>query len=88
LKIRRERDYTEILVQGLRYPWPAVARRAAEAIAKLERNDLTPQLVDLLEKPDPRAPAIQEVDTKKVPVVPIACSATHRGTPARYRRKQ
>ena len=25
LKVRRERDYTEILVNGLRYPWPAVA---------------------------------------------------------------
>ncbi|HEY7152970.1 MAG TPA: HEAT repeat domain-containing protein [Gemmataceae bacterium] len=69
LKVRRERDYTAVLVEGLRYPWPAVARRAAEAIAKLERNDLLPKLVDLLEEPDPRAPVMQEVNQKRVPVV-------------------
>jgi hypothetical protein len=69
LKVRRERDYTEILIQGLRYPLPAVAQRAADAVAKLERNDLVPQLVDLLDEPDPRAPVIQEVEKKKVPVV-------------------
>jgi hypothetical protein len=69
LKVRRERDYTDVLVRGLHYPWPAVARRAAEAVAKLERNDLLPQLVGLLEEPDPRAPVMQEVGKKKVPVV-------------------
>ncbi|MGH7222458.1 MAG: HEAT repeat domain-containing protein, partial [Gemmataceae bacterium] len=69
LKIRRERDYTDILVNGLRYPWPAVARRAAEAIVKLERNDLLPQLIDVLEQPDPRAPVMQQVKEKRVPVV-------------------
>lgn len=69
LKIRRERDYTDILVSGLRYPWPAVARRAAEAITKLERNDLLPRLLDVLEQPDPRAPEMQDVKGKRVPVV-------------------
>lgn len=69
LKIRRERDYTEILVSGLRYPWPAVARRSAEAIVKLERNDLLPQLLDVLEQPDPRAPVMRQVKEKRVPMV-------------------
>jgi hypothetical protein len=69
LKVRRERDYTEILVNGLHYPWPAVARRAADAIVKLERNDLLPQLIDVLEQPDPRAPVTREVKGKSVPVV-------------------
>jgi hypothetical protein len=69
LKVRRERDYTDILVNGLRYPWPAVARRAAEAIVKLERSDLLPQLLDVLEQPDPRTPVMQEVKDKRVPVV-------------------
>jgi hypothetical protein len=69
LKIRRERDYTEVLVQGLRYPWPAVARRAADAAVKLERADLVPQFVALLDEPDPRAPVLREVEGKKVPVV-------------------
>ncbi|HWG47630.1 MAG TPA: hypothetical protein VN688_33005, partial [Gemmataceae bacterium] len=51
------------------YPWPVVARRAAAAIAKLERSDLLPQLVDLLEAPDPRAPVMREVKEKRTPVV-------------------
>jgi hypothetical protein len=69
LKVRRERDYTAILTAGLRYPYPAVARRAADAIAKLERKDLLPRLVALLEEPDPRAPVIQQVGRREVPVV-------------------
>jgi hypothetical protein len=69
LKVRRERDYTEILVKGLRYPWPAVAKQTAEAIVKLERNDLVPQLVSVLEEPDPRAPKMETVDRKRVPMV-------------------
>ncbi|HTU19268.1 MAG TPA: hypothetical protein VMG10_14505 [Gemmataceae bacterium] len=69
LQVRRERDYTEILVNGLRYPWPAVARRASEAIVRLERHDLLPQLLDVLEQPDPRAPVMQQVKEKRVPVV-------------------
>jgi hypothetical protein len=69
LKVRRERDYTDVLLRGLRYPWPAVARRAADAAVKLERTDLVPQLVDVLDEPDPRAPVVQEVNHKKVSVV-------------------
>jgi hypothetical protein len=56
LKLRCERDYTEMLTEGLRYPWPPVAERAADAIIKLERKDLIPTLVGLLAQPDPRRP--------------------------------
>jgi hypothetical protein len=69
LQVRRERDYTDVLLQGLRYPWPAVARRAGDALVKLERTDLVPQLVDLLDEPDPRAPVVKEVNGKRAPVV-------------------
>jgi hypothetical protein len=69
LKVRRERDYSDVLLQGLRYPWPTVARRAADALVQLERTDLVPQLVGLLDEPDPRAPVLTEVNHKKVPVV-------------------
>src|SRR5439155_494829 len=62
LRVRRERDYTDVLLRGLRYPWPAVAQRAAEAVARLERTDLVPALVDLLDQPDPRAPVAREED--------------------------
>jgi hypothetical protein len=69
LKVRRERDYTDILLGGLHYPWPEVARRAGDALVRLERTDLVPQLVALLEEPDPRAPAVREVEGRRVPVV-------------------
>src|SRR5262249_19882719 len=69
LKVRRERDYTEILLSGLRYPFPAVARRAAEALVKLQRPHLTDHWLKVLEKPDPRAPQTREIDSKKVTVV-------------------
>lgn len=69
LKVRRERDYTETLVQALRYPWPAVARNAADAIVRLERADLQKELVALLDEPDPRAPRIEDGDQQKRPVI-------------------
>lgn len=56
LKVRSEKDYTDILVKGLRYPWPAVAKRAADAIARAERADLIPELLTVLEEDDPRLP--------------------------------
>jgi hypothetical protein len=69
LKVRREKDYTQVLLAGLRYPLPAVAKRATEAMVKLERADLVGELVNFLEEPDPRAPAVKVVNDKKVPVV-------------------
>jgi hypothetical protein len=69
LKVRREKDYTDVLLQGLRYPWPAVARRASEVLVKLERADVVPQLIDALEEPDPRLPMVKEVNKKETTVV-------------------
>src|SRR5262249_35079246 len=66
LKVRRERDYTDVLQAGLRYPWPAVAKRTADAIVKLERADLVPALIDVLDEADPRAPVAREEGGKKV----------------------
>lgn len=55
---RPKEPATAVLLDGLRYPWPAVAENAAEAIARLKRTDLAPRLVDVLDEPDPRAPVI------------------------------
>jgi hypothetical protein len=77
LKVRRERDYTDILVQGMRYPWPAVARQSADALIKLERTDLVPQLVALLDEPDPRAPVMKETEGKSVPVIKELVRVNH-----------
>jgi len=65
LKVRRERDYADVLLKGLRYPLPAVAQRASEALVQLERNDVVPQLVAFLDEPDARAPFQGEVKGKK-----------------------
>jgi hypothetical protein len=69
LKGRSNSDYTEFLVQGLSYPWPAVAKRAADAIVKLQRTDLAPKLVAALEQADPRLPVVKTVGDKEMPVV-------------------
>jgi hypothetical protein len=69
LKVRKEKDYTDVLVMGLRYPWPAVAKRSADAIAKLGRADLVNELVAVLDETDPRMPAVKEMGGKKVLVV-------------------
>jgi hypothetical protein len=73
LKPRREKDYTEILVQGFTYPLPAVSKRAAEALVKLERKDLLESLVQVLEAPDPRLP----VKVKEVTVVRELVKVNH-----------
>jgi len=61
LRMRRDRDYSDILLSGLSYPWPAVAERSSEAIAQLGRTDLIPQLIEVLARPDPRTPQEREV---------------------------
>jgi hypothetical protein len=57
LKARDPADYSDLLMAGLRYPWPAAAQNAGEAVIQLGLKDLVPRLVALLDEPDPRAPA-------------------------------
>jgi mono/diheme cytochrome c family protein len=77
LKIRRDKDYGDILVGGLRYPWPEVARRATEAIVALERKDLLPALVNSLDEADPRLPRETTVKGKKAHVVDEMVRVNH-----------
>jgi hypothetical protein len=77
LRVRREKDYAELLMGGLRYPWPAVAKRAAEVLVKLDRQDVIPQLVDLLDEPDPREPLVQKVKDEPVTVVRELVKVNH-----------
>jgi hypothetical protein len=69
LKLRREKDYTEILMQGFRYPLPAVSKRAADALVKLERKDLFANLIEVLAAPDPRLPVTEKRDGKELTFV-------------------
>jgi hypothetical protein len=77
LKLRREKDYTDILLQGFRYPLPAVSKRAAEALVKLERKDVLANLIEVLESPDPRLPATEKRDGKEVTFVRELVKVNH-----------
>jgi hypothetical protein len=77
LKVRRERDYTDILVQGFQYPLPAVAKRSAEAFVKLDRQDLIPKLIGVLESPDPRLPITEKQGGKDVTFVRELVKVNH-----------
>jgi HEAT repeat protein len=56
LRDRPRADYRPILVDALRYPWPAAADHAADALVALDDQEAAPLLVALLAKPDPAAP--------------------------------
>jgi hypothetical protein len=56
LEKRHPSHYTPALVKGLRYPWPPVADHAAQALRKLRPEAAIPDLVDMLDLPDPCAP--------------------------------
>jgi hypothetical protein len=77
LSVRHERDYTPVLVAALRYPWPAVADNAAQAIVELGRKELTPHLVALLDEPDPRRPRTEKVGGIAVTVAPELVRINH-----------
>jgi hypothetical protein len=56
LKDRPRQEYRQVLLEGLRYPWPPVAAHAAEALAALNDRDSLFRLTTLLDEPDPCAP--------------------------------
>ena len=62
----RSSDSAEILMYGMRYPMADVAKRSAQAIIALDRQDLVPQLVSLLAEAAPGDPVEAVVDEKKV----------------------
>jgi hypothetical protein len=77
LRLRSDKDYTDILLQGFQYPLPEVSKRAAEALIKLERKDLLANLVDVLERPDPRLPSTRMENGKEAAVVRELVKVNH-----------
>jgi hypothetical protein len=65
LKGRAAAEYRPALLEALRYPWPPVAEHAAEALVALDERSAVPDLVRLLDRPDPQAP-VQNKDKKWV----------------------
>jgi hypothetical protein len=64
LRTHHAADYREILLGGLRYPWPAAAEHAAEALVNLNQVELAPQMVTMLSQPDPALPQKQEKEER------------------------
>lgn len=60
LKKRPAEQYRPVLLEGLRYPWPQVGYNASAALIALERKEMVPQLIPLLDEPDPRAPRLKD----------------------------
>ncbi len=55
LTARPREEYRQTLLDGFRYPLPAVADRAAEALTAVEDRDAAADLMKLLDQPDPAA---------------------------------
>jgi len=68
-------EQERLMLAGLRYPWAAVADHAAEALVALRMQQVVPQLVELLDAPDPLA-VRQEGDQ---PVVLRLAKVNHLG---------
>jgi hypothetical protein len=56
LEYRPITEYRDVLIGGLRYPWPAAADFAATALIALRIESAVPELVNLLKAPSPSAP--------------------------------
>jgi hypothetical protein len=69
LQMLPPRDYLPALIGGLRYPWTPANNHAAEAIVALRANAAIPELVRLLDAPDPCAPFDVEDGGRRVPAV-------------------
>jgi hypothetical protein len=57
---RPAEEYRAKLVADLRYPWPVAADHAAEALVALKAKDAVPDLVRLLDQPDPARPTVSK----------------------------
>lgn len=65
LKSRPQFEYQAILTKALRYPWSPVAQHAAQAIVELRLEDMVPDLVAMLNEPDPQAPFVVKAEGAK-----------------------
>ncbi len=78
LQGRPAAEYSDILLHGMRYPMPAVAGRAAQAIIALKQTELLPQLAEMLGEAAPGDPVPAQVDNAAVHVVREVVRINHR----------
>jgi hypothetical protein len=59
LRHRPREDFRDVLRGGFQYPWTPVADHAAEALVALDDQESVPQLINLLQMPDPSEPRLR-----------------------------
>src|ERR1022692_508620 len=69
MKNRPAEESSAILMHGIRYPLPIIAKRTAQAMLALDRRDLLPQLVSFLDEPAPGDPVETKLNEENVCVV-------------------
>jgi hypothetical protein len=77
LKSRPVSEYEPALIAGLRYPWPALADHAAEALVALDLRDAVPKLVPLLDARDLSEPYPVDQGSTRRAVVPELVRINH-----------
>ena len=77
LKKRPAEDFSDVLVKMLRYPWAPAAEHAAEALVVLDLKEALPQLVQLLDEPDPALPVYVRKGWERVPVLREVVRVNH-----------
>ncbi len=77
LKFRPVAEYESALIAGLRYPWPAFADHAAEALVALNLRDAVPKLLPLLDARDLDEPYAVEQGKARRALVPELVRINH-----------
>ena len=77
LNNRPSAEYESALVAGLRYPWPAMADHAAEALVVLNLKNAVPRLAMLLDSRELGEPYALNVNQAKRAVVPELVRINH-----------
>jgi hypothetical protein len=62
---RAREEFRSLLMDGLRYPWAPVADHAAEALVALQDRNVVPQLLKMVEQPDPSTGFVVVPEPKK-----------------------
>src|SRR5207248_585744 len=77
LKGRPTMEYEAALLNGFRYPWPAVADHAAEALVALNLKDAVPKLITLLDVRDMGEPYVVGQGQTRHAVIPELVRINH-----------
>jgi hypothetical protein len=66
---RPAEEHRGVLLDALRHPWGPAATHAGQALARLRDKGAVPELLRLLDEPEPTAPLLKKVGGKEVAMV-------------------